>query len=344
MHVTRQGRLTAILASAALASGGLLLAVPAATAAPVFTDADTALDPGSGANSSGTGCTEVDTPGANTSVPVVENGGAATATGSGSATFANSNDATDNATGTATDTATGSVTSVGGTLRSMDFAGSGTVTIDQALATSACGRQVRAWVDLDFTFTLTQPGYLHVTMSSTGAVSYGEVYLHRELGPVSEPYLDHYGFGLKFSGTDDVFLPAGEYTGYFESFVAPQDYQTTDFSGSGKVTVHATFAAAGSQTAAQTGKGHKYAGFAAARTCASHTLAATVTHKKKRAHQIQKIRFYVNDAKVRTLRHPHKGRVVALPIADDQGASVLAKVKLSSGKVVRTTASYEACS
>ena len=341
---TRHFRLAAMVASAALAGGGLLLAVPAATAAPVFTDANTHLDPDSSTTSGGGTCTVTETPGANTTVPVVENGGPATATGSMSATYGNSGAPTDTASGTATDTATGSVTSVGGTLRSMDFTGSGSVTIDQALATSACDRNVSASVLLNFNFTLTQAGFLHVTMSNAGAPSYGEVDLWQVHATSSDPYVDHYGYGLKFNGTDDVFLPAGEYRGFFESYVSPIDDQTTDFSGTGKTTVHATFAAAGSQTAAQTGKGHKYAGFAAARTCASHTLAATVTHKKKRAHQIKKIRFYVNDAKVRTLRHPHKGLVVALPIADDQGASVLAKVKLSSGKVVRTTASYEACS
>jgi hypothetical protein len=334
-----------MVASVALASGGLLLAVPAATAAPVFTDANTNLDPGSGAYSNGTGCTDVPTPGANTTVPVVENGGAATATGSTTATYANSGAPTDTATGTATDTATGSVTSVGGTLRSMDFTGSGTVNLDQALATSACERALYAYVDLNFNFTLTQPGYLHVKMSNTGPASYGEMYVYQYNATGDpQPYLDHYGYGLKFNGTDDVFLPAGEYRGYFESEATTYGTRTTDFSGTATTTVHATFAVAGSQTAAQTGKGHRYVGFAAARTCATHSLGATVTHRKKLAHRIQKISFFVNGTKVRTLRHPHKGRVVGLPIADDQGATVLAKVKLSSGKVLRTTASYEACS
>jgi hypothetical protein len=284
------------------------------------------------------------TSGANTTVPVVENGAAATATGSMNATFANSGDAADNATGAATDTATGSVSSVGGTLRSMDFTGSGTVNLDQALATSACARSVNAYVDLDFDFTLAQPGYLHVTMSNTGAASYGEVYVYQYHATGSQPYVDHYGFGLKFNGTDDVFLPAGEYRGYFESYVRPLNGQTTDFSGTGKTTVHATFNVAGSQTAAQTGAGHRYDGFAAARTCAAHSLGATVTHRKKLVHRIKKISFFVNGTKVRTLRHPHRSQAVSLSIADDQTADVLAKVKLTNGKVLRTTASYEACS
>jgi hypothetical protein len=346
MPTTRRRRLAAVMATAALAIGGPLVAASTADAAPVFTDANTELDPSSGAGSSGAGCTEITTPGSNTTVPVVENGGSATATGSTSVTYANTNDATDNATGSATETATGSVTSVGGTLRSMDFTGSGTVNIDQTLATSACGRHAYAYVDLDFNFTLTQAGFLHVKMSNSGVASFGEVWIHRELASGNEPYVDHYGAGLKFNGTDDVFLPAGEYAGYFEAYVSPRDYQTTDFSGSGKTTVHATFSAAGSQTVAQTGKARKYVGFAPARTCATHSLGATVTHRKKLAHRIKKISFFVNDTKVKTLRTPHKGQVVALPIADDQAADVLAKVKLkgSPAKVLRTTASYEACS
>jgi hypothetical protein len=339
----------AMVASAALASGGLLLAVPAATAAPVFTDANTDLDPGANANSTGGVCTVTPTPGPNASVPVVENGGTATATGSISATYANTGDATDNATGTASDTASGSVASVGGTLRSMDFTGSGTVNLDQALATSACGRQLAAYVDLDFTFTLAQAGYLHVKMSNAGAASYGEVYIHRELATGNEPYVDHYGDGIKFNGTDDVFLPAGQYSGYFESYVSTNGYPTSDFSGTAKTTVHASFAVAGSQTAAQTGKGHKYVAFAGARTCATHSLGATVTPRKKLAHRIHKVSLFVNGTKVRTLRTPHRGVSVALPIADDQAASVMAKVKLfprngNPAKVLLTAASYEACS
>ncbi|HEX2892647.1 MAG TPA: hypothetical protein VHO29_01420 [Marmoricola sp.] len=343
MPMTRQGRLTALVASAALASGGLLLAVPAATAAPVFTDANTNLDPGSGAYSGGGTCAVSTTPGANTTVPVVENGGSATASGSMTASYTNSGDGTDTATGTATDTATGSVTSVGGTLKSMDFTGSGAVNLDQALATSACDRSLYAYVDLDFNFTLTQPGYLHVQMSNAGPASYGEVDIWQVHATGDQPYVDHFGHGLKFNGTDDVFLPAGEYRGYFESQAWSGD-RTTDFAGTGTTTVHASFSVAGSQTAAQTGKGHRYVGFAAARTCATHSLGATVTHRKKLAHRIKKISFFVNGTKVRTLRHPHRSQAVSLTIADDQTADVLAKVKLTNGKVLRTTASYEACS
>jgi hypothetical protein len=347
MPTTRQGRLTAMVASAALASAGLLLAASAATAAPVFTDADTSLDPGANAYTAGGTCPVAPTFGPTTSVPVIENGASATATTSVSATFTNSGDGTDNASGAASETATGSVKSVGGTLKSMDFTGSGTASIDQALATSACGRAIYAYVDLNFTFTLAQAGYLHVTMSNSGAASYGEVYLYQTAG--NQPYVDHYGSGLKFSGTDDVFLPAGEYAGRFEADGSSNGLRTTDFSGTSKTTVHASFAVAGSQTAAQTGNGTKYVAFAGARTCATHSLGASVTHRKKLAHRIRKISFFVNGTKVRTVRTPHKGLVVTLPIADDQAANVLAKVKLfpSNGKparVVQTTASYEACS
>jgi hypothetical protein len=334
-----------MLASAALASGGLLLAVPAATAAPVFTDANTHLDPDSNSSAGSGTCNVTETPGPNTTVPVVENGAPATATGSMHAVYGNSGATSDTATGDATDTATGSVSSVGGTLRSLDFTGSGTVSLDQALATSACQRDVSAWVVFNFDFTLTQPGYLHVKMSNTGGVSYGEVDLWQHHATGDQPYVDHYGQGLKFNGTDDVFLPAGEYRGYFYSYVSAFGTSgTTDFSGTGKTTVHATFNVAGSQTAAQTGAGHRYVGFAAARACATHSLDAMVTHRKKLAHRIKKISFFVNGTKVRTLRHPHRGRLVSLAIADDQAASVMAKVKLTDGKVRSTTASYEACS
>jgi hypothetical protein len=339
-----------MVASTALAAGALLVAAPVATAAPVFIDANTNLEPQASANSSGSGCSGTATYGPNTTVPVVENGGPASATASVSSSYTNSGDTADNATGTASNTATGSVSSAGGSLRSMDFKGSGSYNLDQALAASACDRFLHAEVDLNFDFTVTQPGFLHVKMSNAGAAAFGEVYIWKYQATGNQPYVDHYGFGLKFNGTDDIYLPAGEYRGYFESWVGPAEYTNVDSAGTGSTSVHATFAVAGSQTAAQTGKAHKYVTLAGARSCATHTVGASITGKKHRAQQIKQVQFFVNDAKVKKVKTPDKGDVFTLPVVDDQAAEVVAKVKLfpkkegKPAKVVETTASYEACS
>jgi hypothetical protein len=350
MPATRNSRLAAMVASTTLAAGALLVAAPAATAAPVFIDANTNLEPQAYADSAGSGCSETTTYGPNTLVPVVENGGPVSATGSVSSNFANSGDATDNATGTASVTATGSVTSMGGSLRSMDFKGSGSYNLDQALATSGCDRFLYGEVDLNFDFTVTQPGFLHIKMSNAGTAAYGEVYLRRYQATGSQPFVDHSGYGLKFNGTDDIYLPAGEYRGYFESWVGPADYTDVDSAGTGSTSVHATFAVAGSQTAAQAGKGHKYVTLAGARSCATHSVGASITGKKNRAQQIKQVQFFVNDTKVKKVKTPDKGDAFTLPVADDQAAEVVAEVKLfpkkpgKPAKVVETTASYEACS
>lgn len=349
MHLRTSLRLVSLGAATALATATLSIAAPAAHAAPVFTDANTNLAPEADAYSSGTGCGTTSIPGPNTTVPVVENGPTATATGSVSATYANTGDPTDTATGTATETATASVKSAGGTLKSMDFTSSGSYRIDQALATSACDRYLYADVHFNFDFTLAQPGYLHIKMSNSGAASYGEVYIYQYHATGNEPYLDHYGSGLKFNGTDDVLLPAGEYRGYVEGYVSPDDYVRTDSTGSASTSVHATFAVVGSQTVAQTGKGGKYVTFASARACTTHVLGASVTGKKKQANKIKSVTYYVNGAKVKKLKTPKKGEAVNLPVTDDQTVAVVAKVQLfpkkkgKPAKVVETSASYEAC-
>ena len=98
------------------------------------------------------------------------------------------------------------------------------------------------------------------------------------------------------------------------------------------------------------GKGKKYVTLPSARSCATHSINASVIGKKQRADQIKQINVFVNDAKVKKVKTPDKGDAVTIPVADDQAADVRAEVKLfpskkgKPGKVVEVTASYEACS
>jgi hypothetical protein len=346
-----------MVASTALAAGGLLVAAPPVHAAPVFTDAETVLEPSSSSDAynysgSSNSCSDTTTGGGGADVPVVENGPTASASTSVSATYANSGVPGDTATGVASASASGKVTSVGGNPSTMDLTVNSSAQLNNALGTSAdCSRLVYAGVALDFRFTVAQAGFMTFTTKTTGTGQYGEMYLYAydpANNSESSPYVDTYGFGNKFDSTTKVYLPAGTYAGYFEGQTFKRSKASYALSGS--TSVHATFAVAGSQTAAQTGKGHRYATLASARSCATDSLGASITHKKKRANQVKWVKFYVNDTKVKKVKTPNKGEAVNLPVADDQAAEVLAKVKLfpkkagKPAKLVETSASYEACS
>jgi hypothetical protein len=353
MRVSRTLRLAALAAASGTALATLAIA-PAATAAPVFTDAQTVLDPFAGGYSYvGTGgsgtCGYTPTGGAEPDVPVVENGPAASATTSGSTTFTSSAVPGDTATGSGSASGTGKVTSAGGNLATMDLSVSSNAQLNNALGTSAnCVREAYAGIDLDFEFTVTQPGFLTLNTKNTGNV-YGEVYVyHYVAGSPDEPYVDNYGNGLKFNATTKVYLPAGTYRGYFEG--EAYRYSQSSYAVAGTTTAHGEFHVAGSQTEAVSGKGKKYVTFAGARSCAAHTLGASVTSKKHRADQVKQVTFFVNDAKVKKIKTPDKGDTANLVIADDVTADVRAEVKLfprkkgKPGKVVEVSASYEACS
>lgn len=354
MHLSSTRRRLSVAVSAAALLGASLALAPAAQAAPVFVDAETELNPYSYADTNGTDCTvtPTGTDDDEAEVPVVENGPAATASTSVAATFANSSDPNDDGTATGSASATGKVTSVGGVLNTMDFSGNSTYTLTTT-AGSACDRYGSASVDLDFRFTISQPGFLTLNMENRGT-SYGEVYVYQTTtSGDDQPYVDNYGRGLKFNSDTRVFLPAGTYDGYFETYssayIPDGDTRTSDSEG-GSTKVHAEFNVAGSQTAAPAGKGKRYVKFPASRNCAAHTLTPTITEKAKRAKKIQSVKFFVNGTKVKKVRDPSKGQAVVLTVADDQDADVRALVKLEKvkkgvpAKKHEVTSSYIACS
>ncbi len=344
---TRSIRPVAAFAALALAGSVLAFSAPAAQAAPVFVDADTNLEPFSGAYTYSGGCTTVETPSTNTDVPVLENGPTVSASPSVTATATNPGDITDNAASAASSTVSTSVKSAGGHVSQINLDMNGQYIIDTSLATSACNHYVYAGADTEFQFVVTTPVFMHLNFKST-AGTYSEVYLYQVLPSGPTPYYDHYGRGLKFSGTDTVYIPAGTYDGYFEAEVSQGSF--TDKSGIVSASAHATFTLPGSQTEGVSGKGKKYVTYPATRSCATHALVPNITKKKKRANQIKDVTFFVNDAKVKKVKTPNKGQAVTLPIADDVAAEVVAKVKLfpkkkgKPAKVVEVRAAYEACS
>jgi hypothetical protein len=346
-------RSLAALAASAL-GGSLLLAAAPALAAPVFTDAQTELDPfGNDYTYAYVGpndCGSVSAGGAEPTVAVIENGPAASASTSVTATFDNTSIPGDTATGSGTASGSGKITSVGGDLSTMDLSVTSSSQVVNATGTSTeCIRQIDAGVRLDFEFTVTHPGFLTLNTKNVGG-AYGEAYLYKydATSPDDQPYVDNYGSGLKFNSTTKVFLAAGTYRGYFDG----EAYKSSNssYALSGTTAVHAEFNVAGSQTEAVSGKAKKYVTLPGARSCATHSVNASVIGKKKRADQIKQVSVFVNDAKVKKVKTPDKGDAVIIPVADDQAAEVRAEVTLfprkkgKPGKVVEVTASYEACS
>jgi len=118
----------------------------------------------------------------------------------------------------------------------------------------------------------------------------------------------------------------------------------------GRAQVHITLTPPGSQTAPAAGKAASYVVLPAARSCASHAVTPSVVARKKKAKKISQVSYYVNDVLVKKDKHPKKGAVAALPVADNEAAELRAVVRLDpkkkgrKGKELEVAASYAACS
>jgi hypothetical protein len=346
MPDNRSRRRLAGVASAGLLAGALTFAVaPPVHAAPVFVDADTTMDTDSSISQTGV-CVLANVLSPPVTGPVAENGPATSQASSG--TSIGTNAGNPDASIATSGTGTASVKSAGGHPTSIDFASSGSAAIDVVGPTSACSYSAYTQHDFTFHFTVTQPGILHLNLkASKGGYTYLAL---NQVDPATtdDPYYSHYGTGSRFTGTDDIYLPAGDWYGEFygETYVSGNaDKAVTSTSE-----IHATFSLAGSQTKPVTGKGKKYVTLPAVRSCTTHTVDTAITGKKKRAQSIKQVTYFVNDVKVKKVKHPHKKAAVKLAVADDQAAEVVAEVKLlparkgRPGKTYEVSASYEACS
>lgn len=343
---SRPIRLAASLATTALAGSMLALAAPAAQAAPVYVDAETNVT-GSAFAHDDAACVEsgVTENGLPAPLPVLENGPAVTAATSSTVTNTAA-DPADVMTSVASVTGTGSVTSANGSVKAIDFSATGQQSITSTQPVSACITHAGANVDLNAQFTVTQPGFLTVTMKRKGGL-YSEFYIEM-VSPTTSPYYDSYGDGLNVTHSARIYLPAGVYDTYSSGSV--NDSGSSARVKAGTATIHAAFTAAGSQTEAVSGKGKKYVTLPTARSCATDSLVSTVTGKKKRAATIKQITFFVNDVKVKKDKKIKKGEAISVPVADDVTADLTAEVKLfpkakgKKGKTYEVSASYEACS
>jgi hypothetical protein len=323
---------------------GSLPAAPA-QAAPVFVDAATALSNGIDYGTVGTGCSYTlvsSTPFHTT--PVAENGAPAQESSSVSLTVANSGVAGDTATAQASATVTGRVSSRGGDLAAIDVSATGSAQVTTAFPVSGCTTGIYAGGSLGYRFLVARPGFLTVTTSGSGVNA-----IEMQLGVTgdNQTLITDSAAGFSTTSTRRVFMQAGDYSGTFYSAVRLAGDHSR--SGTGTATVHAAFTPIGTQTAPVSGKGKKYVTLPAVRACASHAVLALTTAKGKRASEVKKVAFFINDHKVKTVKKPGKAKTFDLPVADSEQADVRAVVTLfpkergRPAKELDVSASYEAC-
>src|SRR5690606_16780281 len=128
-----------------------------------------------------------------------------------------------------------------------------------------------------------------------------------------------------------------------ETEVRKNSNKALNVTASGHASIH--FAPVGSASAAPSGKARKYVTLPTARNCATHNATTALTTKKKKIKKIKNVTYTVNGAKVAKIKGKKlkKGTATALPIADNQAATITATVKLKKGKKQTATASYLAC-
>jgi len=223
---------------------------------------------------------------------------------------------------------------------SIDVDGTVTTTVTSTRADSACSAFTLGRVRLQGTVELTAPMLVTIGVESDSGVG-----VQATAGPL-RVFTNLRG---RQSGT--ALVPAGAMPVLVD--IAQQHYQPPapqPSTWTGSAQVHITMTPPGSQTARAAGKAAAYVVLPAARSCASHTVTPAVVGKKKKAKQISQVSYYVNDRLVKKVKHPKKGAVVALPVADTEPAEVRAVVRLvrkkdgHKGKELEVAASYAACS
>jgi len=344
----RRSCLAAVM-SVLVAAAGLTVCAPAgpAGAAPAFIDADTTLrtSAGGGGGTIGPSCLTTNTSSPQAFGPVPENGGPVTQTATGSTAVTYGGNPIGSMSLSAT--ARAALTSVGGVPRtiSLQFSAQGSSTV---VTRPDCIPNVQASSRLSYHFLLPVSGVLEVTTSNTRGAG-GQLSIGRTTaGPLDGYYDQTYTFPA--DQVARVFLPAGEYDGHLLGvFGLSADLPAVN---AGSFSAVATFTPAGAQTRTASGKATKYVTLPGAVTCTTGQLTPAATAKKARVGKVKQIVYYVDDQKVKKVKHPKKGEVTSLPVAGTSPSTVRAVVTLEpkgkgkgkKPKTVEATASYEACS
>ncbi|WP_205472124.1 hypothetical protein [Nocardioides sp. SYSU D00038] len=259
----------------------------------------------------------------------------------------NDNDASDRTDVVSQQSGSIKVATAGGSFASADFRTNGRFSLTAAKgAAQACNTYAYAYIETEFEFKIAQAGWFTVDMASKG-YNYVEAYIEVENQPGPDTDQDHYSEFENHTGTDRVWLPAGEYRFYAETY-RNQYAVHGNVSKTMTARITASFVPGGAAPAAAQGGGKAFVDLPAARDCAANAVTATF---KKPAKKVAKATFYVNGKKRKTVNSAKKGKTVKLgSLVDAKPVTVKAVLKLDpprkgkKGKTKTVTRSYTACS
>lgn len=325
-----------------IACAGPLLVIPSAQASTPF-DPNSNLDGQAGMFPSADGnCTGTDD--GSTMMPVMLRANAApigkSLTASSTVTDAGG---LDSVTTTLAGTGRAWLRSSGSDPASVDVAiTSARATTTSTLPVSSCRTHEYMNFSASVGFTLTRPTIMTIDAAGHGVGGYRWQISSSPSFPPWDPtpgVSEVSAFGQSERIHTTRYLAAGTYYAFVTASAFAGTNRTVTQSGSSSV--HISFPAAGSRTAAHNSA---YATMPTARNCSLHSINPRITTNATAAKQIKSVAFRVNGRLVRTAKAPHRGATFKLPATDDQNATVTATAKLRTGKTVTSSASYLQCS
>jgi hypothetical protein len=337
-------RLVTVCVCAVAAAACLVGPPPPAGAAPAYVDDQSELYDLAYVGEPGLlpSCTETSSVSPTVATSVSENGPRAQRNAAVTGTFKGALP-TQSASVAASATGEGSLASIGGLPRSADLTFSGQVSVNLLAKTEhmPCTMEVLAGLELHTEFSSSQPLWLHLDMTST-VHGWAAATVYRG----AEQALYTHAFGFAAHRQQRVYLPPGQTALYLTGEVGAETNQEVQDAASGAV--HATFTVPGATTRSPQGRAGKYLTLPGSASCASHSVDATATRKRKRVAQIKKVRLFVDDQPVSSLKHVKKGAVVPLAVPAGSAPEVRVEVTLAArhghrSKTLSATAAYEAC-
>lgn len=329
--------LTLLLTTTTLVSVGLVAPAQAAT----YADTDSG---GSGnfSNQSVVLCTPsnvVSTTASNTAL--VENGPAAVTTQAHSGRLTLDSDSTDVIDFASSITSRARITSSGGNPATMTLDATGTVRSTASKGTSQCRGAAYSFAWMKADFSVTDPGFILYEHRATKH-NFAMIQIQ---GP------DNRDIELEndiraWNGAGRVFIGPGVHKLYLEADAWIDQTSVTVPTTPVSVSLHLTYAKAGSALAQATGKAKKYVTFPKSRSCAAHEAELKLKGKASKA---STVKVLVNGKTVKTVKNPKGSEKIKLKLTDTTDAAVVARVTLKPTKkgakpvTVESAGSYLAC-
>jgi hypothetical protein len=223
-------------------------------------------------------------------------------------------------------------------------------------AASACSATSLAAVTVNGSFSTASAGLLDLDFSNLGAgfTSHNVNITRTTPAPLTASLI----FSTNELGRTHRLLAvqAGSYTISVTLVAQAADTNTAGQPGplaNVKTKLHGAFKPFGVAEGASSGSGSKYLTLADSQACAPHSVTADFTNKagkkakKGKKPVIKKATFFVNGAKVRSVKKPHKNTLVTLtglPVDDNVEVSAQLKLQAKGKGTVTVERTYLPCS